>query len=228
MTTPQSDPSGMILVEGQDDRHVLVNLCRRRRDLFTISSVDTHLRRITSKLNGKTLLISERDNRRNVIAGLPEVAKTEGIEILGLLLDADQSLEQTWQEITAALQKAGISPPNQLPPTGLIIPADPENTPRLGVWIMPDNQSPGELEDFLFQMIPPDSANWPAAQEFIERIPPESREFLPHKTDKAKLHAWLATMREPARMGAAIDKGKIDDQNPLFQTFIHWLQKLLQ
>ena len=228
MTMPQQRSSGVILVEGQDDKHVLVNLCKHRPDLFQISDSSRHERLITSNLSGKTLRISEKHGKKDVLDALREEPKTEAIETLGVILDADQNFEQTSQKVTAALQKNNIIPPPTFPEKRLIIPANPEDTPRIGIWIMPDNKSPGELEDFLFQMIREDNPTWPSAKTFITEIPEAEREFNSNKTPKAQLYAWLATLKEPARMGAAINKGKTDDQNPLFLTFIAWLHELLE
>ena len=107
-------------------------------------------------------------------------------------------------------------------PTGVIIPEGP-GQPRVGVWMMPDNQSAGELEDFVRQMMPVAAPVWPEAQRYIDNIPPGLRRFAPDKTDKAKLYAWLATLKEPARMGAAISDGDLETTGPLGQAFTSWL-----
>ena len=76
--------------------------------------------------------------------------------------------------------------------------------PRVGIWLMPDNQSLGELEDFVAQMIPDNDPVWPLSQDYISRIPEEHREFAENKTSTAEVYAWLATREDPRQMGAAI------------------------
>ena len=49
--------------------------------------------------------------------------------------------------------------------------------PSIGVWLMPDNQSTGELEDFVAQMIPPGDPVWPRSEYYIEGIPEPDRKF---------------------------------------------------
>lgn len=92
--------------------------------------------------------------------------------------------------------------------------------------MMPDNRSPGELEDFIKQMIPPDFPVWAEAQHYIDNIQPAHRKFTPEKMDKAKLYAWLSTLKEPARMGAAISDGNRQTNGPLCHNFILWLERL--
>ncbi len=44
--------------------------------------------------------------------------------------------------------------------------------------------------------------------------------------DKSKLYAWLSTLKEPARMGAAIGDSDLQTNSPLCQNFILWLERL--
>ena len=91
---------------------------------------------------------------------------------------------------------------------------------------MPDNASPGELEDFVSQMIPPGDPVWPISQDYIERIPPEDRKFADGKTLRAQLHAWLAAREDPRQMGLAIRARDLNTDGELCQRFIKWLERL--
>ena len=57
---------------------------------------------------------------------------------------------------------------------------------RIGIWLMPDNRSTGELEDFVGSMIPSADPVWPRAEAFIDGIPPSDRKFAPSKTSGPK------------------------------------------
>ena len=72
------------------------------------------------------------------------------------------------------LQGADLNPPQPLSPDGTIIQANP----RIGIWLMPDNMSVGELEDFVVQMIPEGDQVWPLSQRYIEEIPEEGKKVL--------------------------------------------------
>ena len=106
------------------------------------------------------------------------------------------------------LVKAGFAPPDNLNSKGVIIDAE-GGVPTVGVWLMPDNGSTGELEDFVIRMIKDHDPVWPLAQAYIDNIPGDDRKFSSAKSDKAKLYAWLATRKKPNRMGAAIGAGDL-------------------
>ena len=76
--------------------------------------------------------------------------------------------------------------------------------PRVGIWLMPNNKVPGELEEFVASMIPDGDPVWPLAKDYVDRIPTKHRKFSDRKILRAKVHSWLATRTEPRKMGAAI------------------------
>ena len=91
------------------------------------------------------------------------------------------------------LREADIEPlPAQIPMAQSL-----EVNPASGIWLMPDNKSPGELEDFIASMIPSEDPVWPLSKDYIDAIPEEHREFKEGKIQRAKVHAWLAAREEP-------------------------------
>ncbi len=93
---------------------------------------------------------------------------------------------------------------------------------------MPDNKSHGELEDFAAQMIPEDDPVWPSSREYIANIPVKDRKFDSDKTPKAELFAWLATRKNPGRMGAAIGADDLSLDNQPSKKFLKWLTELFK
>ena len=151
----------------------------------------------------------------------PEI-KVSGRTALGILADANQYPSRRWQELGHQLQEAGFDLSAQMALTGTII----ETIPRVGIWLMPNNKSPGELEDFIKQLIPASDPVWPRAQSYIDGIPTAQRKFVLHKVQRARIHAWLAARREPRKMGAAIGIGDLDATAPPAKQFIDWLRRL--
>ena len=98
----------------------------------------------------------------------------------------------------------------------------------IGVWLMPDNSSSGELENFVEKMIPSSDPVWPQSQKYIDKVREEHRVFKQKKTLRAKVHAWLATRKEPRRMGLAIKAGDLDTTVPNSAAFVDWLRTLFQ
>ena len=112
-------------------------------------------------------------------------------------------------------------------PNGTIIPEDPAiGSPRIGVWVMPDNVSTGELEDFVRHMIPTGDPVWPRAEDYIDEIPADARRFDDDTITKNQIHAWLAARKFPGLIGVAIREGDLAVNNPLSQTFLRWLSRL--
>lgn len=208
MNRPVSEPSNrLLLVEGSDDQHVVRHLWMRRYGRPPIFE------------------ISPRDGITRVIDAIRDEARVLGRQALGIVVDANDSPATRWQSISDRLASLDI----QTPPTpgrdGVIIDAT-LGVPRIGIWLMPDNRSSGELEDFVAQMIPDNDPVWPLSQDYIGRIPDEHREFAENKTSTAEVYAWLATREDPRQMGAAIGARDLEIDGPLCTHFTNWLKRL--
>ena len=198
----------VLLVEGNDDEHVVHHIADR---------LDATLEfRILRKGGIDPLLAAiERDIR------------VPGREAVGIVADANDDLNARWQAVTDRIRRAGlgIRPPTHPDPAGTIIP-EAARRPRVGIWLMPDNQMPGEIEDFVAAMIPNGDPVRPLAERYIDGIPEADRRFAEGKTERAKVHAWLAAREDPRRMGAAIGAGDLDTEVTLCQSFADWLRRL--
>ena len=202
----------VLLVEGTDDKHVVIHLSER--------SGLTQNFRIVAK-EGKDSLLDSIE----VEVDIP------GRTVLGIMLDANDDLEARWQAVTDRLNRLRQEDHFDLPD----LPAQPEpggtiidGRLRIGIWLMPDNRSTGELEDFVGSMIPSGDPVWPRAQAFIDGIPPDDRKFAPGKIQRAKVHAWLATRESPRPMGLSIRAGDLDTTASNTTTFVNWLRELFK
>ena len=79
-------------------------------------------------------------------------------ERLGLVVDRDNvdGKPDRWEAVRSTLRESELNPPVEPSPSGIRI-ETPWNT-RVGVWLMPDNVTPGDLEVFLESLLPPESA----------------------------------------------------------------------
>lgn len=71
---------------------------------------------------------------------------------------------------------------------------------RVGVWLMPDNQSRGMLEDFAGQLVPPEDELWDKAKLNVDEI--VNPRFPEEHTAKAYIYTWLGWQKEPIRYKA--------------------------
>lgn len=208
MPNGEQDPaSRALLVEGNDDLHVV-----------------THTRIRVSIPDFKCVPKGGKDE---LLESIPYEATVGERVVLGIMLDANGNPARRWQAIADRLRKTGVELPSFPQPEGVVIDSDPSTgLPRVGVWMMPDNQSPGELEDFLAAMIPADDPVWPLAQEYIDDIPLEHRKFQEGKRLGAQVHAWLAAQEEPRPPGLAIKTQDLDIDGSLCVRFTAWLRDL--
>ena len=145
--------------------------------------------------------IINREGKDTLLKTISEDIDVSGRVAVGIVLDANDNVAARWQSLKDRIRENNIALPDKPEPSGTIIAGVPCHHPRIGIWLMPDNQSPGELEDFIEKMIPRNDAVWPLSVCYIDSIPEENRKF---KEIKAKVHAWLATKEEPLKLGTAI------------------------
>ncbi len=211
-TRDASAATGLLVVEGQNDQHLVLHLCRQAEPEL-VNGFDFHdAQGITSVINSV----------RNFVI-------QPGLTGVGFVLDGDETPREHWRQVIDRIAVA--YPDMRLPPApepnGTIVPEDSDmGSPRIGIWVMPDNQTAGELEDFVVQMIPAGDLVWPRSQDYIEGIPATARKFEDNKITKSQVHAWLAARRFPGLMGVAVRDGDLNVSGPLSQTFLAWLNRL--
>ena len=207
MNRPTPDSSGnLLIVEGVDGKHVALHIWNRLSSIPSFNAL-------------------ERGPVEELLRSIEFDVNTPGYGAIGFLVDADDDPAARWNAVANRLRSAGIDAPRTPDPGGTVIDAT-DDTPRIGIWLMPDNQSPGELEDFVAQMIPDSDPVWPLAQDYIGRIPDEDREFNENKTSTAEVYAWLATREDPRRMGEAIRDRHLEIDGVLCTRFTDWLARL--
>lgn len=148
-----------------------------------------------------------------------------GREIVGFVLDGNDDPSARWAAIRHRLRQANLpdDPPKPDPDGTIIRRTDGAD---VGVWMMPDNGSPGELEDFLATLIPQTDGLWGRSRKFVKCIPESDRKFPKGKTLRAQIHVWLSVQKRPLRSGQAIIANKLDLTGDLAQRFLSWLAEL--
>lgn len=196
-------PPKVLLVEGPDDKHVVGHL---RGHLQPVMPFD----------------ILDKGGIDNLLKAISLEIKASGRVAVGIVADANDDPGARWQAVSDRLRGAGVDAPRKPSRGGTVM----DGAPRVGVWLMPDNRSDGELEDFVQTMIPDGDPVWPLAREYVRSIPDEARAFPPGKRSRAELHAWLATREEPGFMGSAIGRGDLKTDGPLCAGFLAWIESL--
>jgi hypothetical protein len=202
----------ILLVEGTDDEHVLKHLCGNRG----VPPLDE---------------VIDCGGVERLLGSLAVRLKASGVgDIFGLVMDADTDMVSRWQALRDQLIRAGYETvPSQPfgggtilePPTGRLL-------PRLGVWLMPDNQSNGILEDFLCFLVPAGGAKLlHHVRSSIAHIPTGDRLFNASAEPKAMIHTWFAWQADPGKpLGTAITARYLDPEVPQVDPLISWLKRL--
>ena len=153
--------------------------------------------------------------------------KSPTIKNLGIMIDADE--KRAWQRYRSLYDLCRASfpdMPDTLPFEGLVVNNAPAEK-RLGIWIMPDNRSQGDLETFLRDLVP-DQPLWEYAERCTESAKKDwNAPYRNAHTNKAKLYSWLSWQDPPVQNpGRALRSGALDATVPATQTFIKWFRKL--
>jgi hypothetical protein len=199
--------TAVLLVEGKDDRHVICSLLKHHQvtENFTVKDVE-----------GKDKLIQ----------AFRASLRIRDSQVLGIVIDADEDLAARWQSLRNILIETGYDSVAANPTaSGLVMTAD--NLPAVGIWIMPNNQGPGMLEDFIRFLVPAEDRLWSRAEQAVSAIPPQQVLFKPSYRSKAIVHTWLAWQEEPGKpLGQAITAKYLEANADYAQTFVAWLRQL--
>ena len=201
----------ILLVEGTDDEHVLKHICGNR-GVPQLDAVKPH--------GGVDQLLDSFPVRLK--------ASGEG-DIVGLVIDADTDLNARWLSLRDRLIQVGYAsvPVNPAPDGTILAPPADRLLPRVGIWIMPNNQTKGILEDFLRFLVPSDSRLFEHVKSTVESIPVGERRFSLLAEPKAVIHTWLAWQEEPGKpYGVAITGKFLDPNVAQVDVLVSWLNRL--
>ncbi|MEQ1733822.1 MAG: DUF3226 domain-containing protein [Bacteroidia bacterium] len=199
--------SKILLVEGNDDLHVLAALCKK----FNVP---------------QSFHIKDCEGINELIKNLPVEFKAPDLKILGIIVDADADILSRWESLKNSLIKLEFNAPNNLPIEGLIL--TNENNIRIGIWIMPNNNSNGMLEDFIELLIPNKDQLLPIVKNHLNTV--ETQRLNKYKEahkSKAVIHSWLALQERPGSpMGLSITNKALDAKEAVCKPLINWLNNL--
>ncbi len=203
------------LVEGKDDEHVIKHLCGNRGI-------------------PACLTLKSHEGVEELLEAIPvQLKATNDRDVVGVVHDADDNVQARWSAIRSLLLQSSYSTssvPAVPAHAGTIIEAPEDSVlPRVGIWLMPDNQTQGILEDFLALLVPANSALFERVKRTVDGIPEHERLFPEVGTPEALIHAWLAWQEKPGLpLGTAITARFLDPYHPEADSFVAWLRELFR
>ncbi len=152
-----------------------------------------------------------------------------GVEAVGVVFDADELTDRRWDRVRAHAKPLVVHPlPATLPSQGLIVPST--RGPRLGFWMMPDNQVRGMLETFLHVLVPErgPASLWELACQACDHATKSGKaQFGERGRDKAQIYTWLAWQHQPGRqLHQAICEKQLAAGAPGAKLFVEWFRGL--
>lgn len=209
-----------LLVEGDNDRHVIWALCSQYQ--------------LPQNFSVEILAKNDGEGIDALLSGLPVKLKEENLRTLGIVVDADvdPGLANRWKAIQHKLIHSGYTNiPELPPPNGWVYQSLDPYLPRVGVWLMPDNQIPGMLEDFVVRLIPSGDVLLTKADSVLQEVQQISypNRYTEAHRPKALIHTWLAWQKKPGMpMGQAITAKALKYDSEIALTFTAWLRNLFQ
>jgi hypothetical protein len=228
-----------LILEGQNDKHVIANL-------LEVMAIPDPVDYTTKEAFWNDFLKVERfEGGKTEALKMFKRALKEETHNIGLIVDADDSVTNTWQSIRNILIQSRFSEPNlpNMPSVnGTII--NQEGKPTVGIWIMPDNIRPTPdqpdshfyLEHFYEDLITSNDSLLSKAeistQEVSNLINHEeyNARFKNVHFQKAKIHTWLAWIDEPGdSLGRTLKKQSLFNfENNLLTRFCDWYSDTFQ
>jgi len=152
--------------------------------------------------------------------------KAGHVKTVGVILDADTNPVGRYQRIHQLCGAIFPTLPLQLPDTGLIV--DNDDGKRFGLWLMPDNESAGDLESFLRRLVPePQSPLWLHACDSVTTATSKGAPCRDPHIPKANLYTWLAWQDPPGQSpGSALTRKILEPQSAHAESFVRWFKGL--
>lgn len=228
MVNPHS--KRLIVVEGDTDLHIVLQLFKRNNPQIDCDEVSDYVK------------ICQEGGVDQMCRELSTWLKEPKLECIGFVFDANSDPKKRWKQVRekilqayievrpvahTKLKKAFCANPV---PEGIWI---RDCKPKVGMWMMPNNEHPGTIENFLTEMIPPEDYRWDHAQNYVQTTLEKKEQFSKHKIFpktkqmKADIYAWLAIQEDPGMFpGAAIKRKYFNSDAPKAQPFQKWLGDL--
>jgi hypothetical protein len=198
----------VLLVEGKSDCHSILALCK----FFNLP---------------QTFGIYQCGNDIGVLKRLNALIIQPATPIsVGIVMDADApDVAGRWIQIREKIKNHEYTFPESPDTHGTIITGS-NDKPNIGIWLMPNNQNPGMLEDFLIQMAEQNAIS--AAKKCLETaLNIGVTTFKEAHFSKALIHTYLAWQDEPGKpLGQSITAHSLKPDTDNAKKFIDWLKRL--
>jgi hypothetical protein len=217
MSKIKDHSSAQLLVEGNDDFHV-VHALFKKYNVTTVRNIENP--------DGGLFSVKDCNGVEKLLEQIP--VQLKNLQKIGLILDADADLNNRWLSLSGIFKKQGFKLPKSPELNGTIV---EQNGKTIGIWLMPDNNNNGMLEDFINYLIHEDDKLIDKATKILDELESEkiNKYNLIHRS-KAKIHTWLAWQETPGSpMGKAITARYLLPENKeISDKFVDWIKQVFK
>ncbi|MCX8020702.1 MAG: hypothetical protein N2747_09440 [Chitinophagaceae bacterium] len=211
MSSSESNKSFKLLVEGNDEFHLISSICNRM-------SIQENFQIIDCK------------GFNNVKKNIPLIYKGSGVKRIGIVIDANSNFTERIQFVKTILKNLEFNTDTSETKHGFIFKHTFDEEKRAGFWIMPDNKQDGKLEDFIRFLVPDDDQLMPYVDKALSEIEIKGlNKYKPKDKIEAQIHTWLAWQEKPGLpFGLAIASKFLSTESPLCNQFVSWIKNLFE
>ena len=196
--------SKLLLVEGKDEENFFKFLLENK------GIEDIQIKGIGGK-----------DQFRNLFKEIKRTPDFDDLKSLAVIHDADNNVQGSFQRICKVLEDNGLQSPKELS-------SFTSNSLKIGVFIVPDNKSKGNLESLCLSTVESKDII-PCVDSFMNCIKePSHKDYrFPKNIHKARCRAFLSAMeQDTASLGIAACKGYWNFNSEKLQPLVNFLKQL--
>lgn len=207
-------------VESNDDLHAVIHLLERHGFAFDEKHCQVELVVSAPKSSAGSGSVDF------LLQGMEQAIKLAVNKPIGFVLDADENPVSRWESVRNHLRNVEVDCPNSSPKDGFIGKSSLSRA-TVGVWMMPDNASPGRLEDFLASLIAHADPLIEHAGKSTDTAASLGAKFPVIHRSKALIHTWLAWQEIPGKpFGIAMKARYFQHDKPAALEFVDWFRRL--
>ncbi|VAW46250.1 hypothetical protein MNBD_GAMMA04-291 [hydrothermal vent metagenome] len=214
----------ILLVEGETDRSFFEEMCKKL-SLNTLVQVALP-RDLGGGYNSKEGVL----NHLNVL--LPQLEDGQLLNI-AVVIDADyiehgSGGKKTLEKVTDILKSFDFALSGSASSSEGLLFNHSDGLADFGLWVMPNNDGEGMLEDWIKTCIKNDEkALFQQATTTVKQL--SSPKFKPHLKSKAEIATWLAWQKKPGcGLYSVMKEGLLDENSVPYKKLAHWLKSVFK
>ena len=216
--------SNLLLVEGGDDKHAIIHFLMHYLSFNDVAKM-VDIQDVGGKDNlwRKETIIRSKFHQND-------------LQRLGIIIDSDElnpdGISKNWVKLRDVMKRLGMNPPEIPNSDGVIFESKSEydTVVKVGIWVMPNNETVGAIEDFLLELIPHNDALIEQVKTCLEHVEPHTKTNHDAWLSKAQMRTWLAWQKEPGKIFGVATREYLFNKAALKGTFakkfLDWIVQL--